>query len=55
MHRSTIVNIAAVQEIDRSDDNNVIVRIKDEKRTELPVARERVKELRRRLGVDRMN
>jgi len=55
VHRSTIVNIAAVQEIDRSDDNNVIVRIKDEKRTELPVARERVKELRRRLGVDRMN
>jgi two-component system LytT family response regulator len=55
VHRSTIVNIAAIQEIDRLADDRVMVRIKDEKRTELPVARERVKELRRRLGLDRVS
>lgn len=51
VHRSTIVNVAAVQEIDRTADERVVVRLKDEKRTELTVARERVMELKRRLGL----
>jgi DNA-binding LytR/AlgR family response regulator len=51
VHRSTIVNVAAVQEIERSVDDGVIVRLKDDRRTELPVARERVKDLRRNLGL----
>jgi DNA-binding LytR/AlgR family response regulator len=51
VHRSTILNVAAIQEIERAVDEGVIVRLKDEKRTELPVARERVKDLKRRLGL----
>lgn len=51
IHRATIVNIAAVAEIDRWVDGGVLVRLKDEKKTELPVARDRVRELKRRLGI----
>ena len=51
IHRATIVNIAAVHEIDRWIDGGLLVRLKDDKRTELPVARDRVRELKRRLGV----
>jgi two-component system LytT family response regulator len=49
IHRATIVNIAAVHEIDRWIDGGVLVRLKDEKKTELPVARDRVREFKRRL------
>ena len=51
IHRATIVNITAVHEIDRWVDGGVLVRLKDEKKTELPVARDRVRELKRRLGI----
>lgn len=48
---SETVNITAVHEIDRWVDGGVLVRLKDEKKTELPVARDRVRELKRRLGI----
>jgi two-component system LytT family response regulator len=51
IHRATIVNIAAVHEIDRWIDGGMLVRLKDEKKTELPVARDRVREFKRRLGI----
>jgi two-component system LytT family response regulator len=51
IHRSSIVNTAFVHELDAWFDGGVLVRLKDEKRTELPVARDRVRELRNRLGI----
>jgi two-component system LytT family response regulator len=53
IHRSTIVNVATVQEIDRWVDGGALVRLKDPKKTELPVARDRVRELKMRLGIVR--
>jgi len=40
IHRATVVNTAFVQELDAWVDGGVIVRLKDEKRTELSVARD---------------
>ena len=51
IHRSTIVNIAFVQELFPAVDGGVLVRLKDEKKTELSVARDRVRELKERLGI----
>jgi two-component system LytT family response regulator len=51
IHRGTIVNVAAVQEVDRWVDGGVLVRLRDEKKTELPVARDRVRALKQRLGI----
>jgi two-component system LytT family response regulator len=51
IHRATIVNAAYVQELDAWVDGGVIVRLKDEKKTELSVARDRVRELKERLGI----
>jgi two-component system, LytTR family, response regulator len=51
IHRATIVNTAFVQELDAWIDGGVIVRLKDEKKTELSVARDRVRELKDRLGI----
>jgi len=51
IHRATIVNIAFVQELFPSVDGGLIVRLKDEARTELAVARDRVRELKGRLGI----
>jgi two-component system LytT family response regulator len=51
IHRATIVNTAFVQELDAWVDGGVIVRLKDEKKTELSVARDRVRELKERLGI----
>jgi len=51
IHRATIVNTAYVQELDAWVDGGVIVRLKDEKKTELSVARDRVLELKERLGI----
>jgi len=50
IHRATIANLAFVQELYPGVDG-VLVRIKDEKRTELSVARDRVRELKERLGI----
>jgi len=51
IHRATVVNTAFVQELDAWVDGGVIVRLKDEQKTELSVARDRVRELKERLGI----
>jgi len=51
IHRSTIVNAAFVQELFPAVDGGVVVRLKDERKTELSVARDRVRELKQRLGI----
>jgi two-component system LytT family response regulator len=50
IHRGTIVNIGFVQELHPGIEG-VLVRLRDERRTELSVARDRVKELKERLGI----
>jgi two-component system, LytTR family, response regulator len=50
IHRATIVNLAFVLELYPGVDG-VIARLKDEKKTELSVARDRVRELKTRLGI----
>jgi two-component system LytT family response regulator len=50
IHRGAIVNLAYVQELYPGVDG-VIVRLKDEPRTELAVARDRVRDLRAKLGI----
>jgi two-component system LytT family response regulator len=50
IHRATIVNAAFVHELFPGVDG-VVVRLKDGKATELSVARDRVRELRERLGI----
>jgi two-component system LytT family response regulator len=50
IHRSSLVNLAWVREIDAWFGGRVLVRLKDAKSTELQVARERVSELKKRLG-----
>jgi len=51
IHRGTIVNLAFVQELFPAVDGGVLVRLKDEQKTELSVARDRVRELKTRLGI----
>src|SRR5215208_1466870 len=51
IHRATIVNLAFVQELFPAVDGGVLVRLKDDKKTELSVARDRVRELKQRLGI----
>ncbi len=51
IHRSTLVNLAFVQELYTYFGGKMLMRLKDDKKTELAVARERVKELKERLGV----
>jgi two-component system LytT family response regulator len=51
IHRGTIVNVAFVQELDAWVDGGVLVRLKDDAKTELSVARDRVRELKERLGI----
>jgi two-component system LytT family response regulator len=51
IHRATIVNTAFVQELYPSVDGGIVVRLKDEPRSELSVARDRVRELKQRLGI----
>ena len=50
IHRATIVNIAYVQELHPGIEG-VLVRLKDEQKTERSVARDRVRELKERLGI----
>jgi two-component system LytT family response regulator len=50
IHRSTLVNIAWVREIDAWFGGRLLVRLKDAKATELQVARDRVAELKQRIG-----
>jgi len=51
VHRATIINIAFVQELFPAVDGGVLVRLKDDKKTEVSVARDRVRELKQRLGI----
>ena len=50
IHRSVLLNTEFVEEIRTWFGGRLVVRLKDGKRTELTVARDRVKELRDRLG-----
>jgi two-component system LytT family response regulator len=50
-HRATIVNAAFVQELYPGVDGGMLIRLKDDKATELSVARDRVRELKDRLGI----
>src|SRR5687768_312814 len=50
-HRGAIVNVAFVEEIYPDVDGGMLLRLKDEKRTEINVARDRVKSLKERLGI----
>jgi two-component system, LytTR family, response regulator len=51
IHRSTIVNSSFVGELYPSIDGGMLVRLKDDAKTELSVARDRVRELKQRLGI----
>jgi two-component system, LytTR family, response regulator len=51
IHRATIVNLGFVHELFPAVDGGVLVRLKDERKTELSVARDRVRELKARLGI----
>ena len=50
IHRATIVNVGFVQELYPGVDG-LLLRLKDDVRTELGVARDRVRELKERLGI----
>lgn len=51
IHRSTIVNLEAILELHTWFGGKVLLRLNDGKRTELAVARDRVKELKDRIGL----
>ncbi len=51
IHRSTLVNVGFVQELDAWVDGGVLVRLKDDRKTELSVARDRVRALKEQLGI----
>lgn len=50
IHRSMLVNLSWVKELDSWFGGRALVRLKDGRNTELQVARERVHELKKRLG-----
>jgi two-component system, LytTR family, response regulator len=51
IHRATIVNASFVQEMFPGVDGGILVRLRDERRTELGVARDRVRDLKEKLGI----
>jgi len=51
IHRSTLLQLAFVQEVHGFFGGRLVVRLKDDRRTELQVARERVGVLKERLGM----
>ena len=51
IHRSTLVNLAWTREVDAWFGGKLLVRLRDAKGTELQVARERVSELKKKLGI----
>jgi two-component system LytT family response regulator len=51
IHRATVVNLGLVRELDAWVDGGVLVRLNDDKHTELAVARDRVRELKDKLGI----
>jgi two-component system LytT family response regulator len=50
VHRATIVNVAFVEELYPGVEG-LLVRLKDDRKTELSVARDRVRDLKERLGI----
>lgn len=53
IHRAALVNLKFVQELDAWSGGGGMVRLKNAKRTELQVARDRVRALKERLGLQR--
>ncbi len=51
IHRATLVNIGYVQELHTWFGGRYLIRLKDDKRTEITVARDRVRILREKLGL----
>lgn len=51
IHRGALVNLAWVSELHGDGDGHLLVRLKDSRHTELPVARDRVHALKERLGL----
>lgn len=51
IHRATLVNLSLVHELYPAVDGGVVVRLKDDARSELSVARDRVRDLKQRLGI----
>ncbi|HLJ50372.1 MAG TPA: LytTR family transcriptional regulator DNA-binding domain-containing protein [Bryobacteraceae bacterium] len=49
--RAVVVNVDHIQELHNWFAGKMVVRLKDEKRTELPVSRDRVRALKERLGI----
>ena len=50
-HRGAIVNVAFVEELYPDVDGGMLLRLKDGKKTEISVARDRVRNLKERLGI----
>jgi two-component system LytT family response regulator len=50
-HRGAIVNVAFVEELYPNVDGGMLLRLKDDKKTEISVARDRVRQLKERLGI----
>jgi two-component system LytT family response regulator len=51
VHRSTLINVAFIAELYPDVDGGMVVRLKDERNTEIGVARDRVRSLKERLGI----
>ncbi len=51
MHRSTLVNLSFADELYPWFGGKMILRLKDPKKTEITVARDRLKDLKERLGL----
>jgi len=51
IHRATLVNIDSVHELHAWFAGRMVLRLKDEKRTELAVSRDRVRAVKERLGI----
>lgn len=51
VHRAAMVNVAFVEELYPDVDGGMLLRLKDEKKTEISVARDRVRDVKERLGI----
>jgi two-component system LytT family response regulator len=51
IHRATLLNLDYIHELHAWFAGRMMVRLKDEKRTELSVSRDRVRVLKERLGI----
>jgi two-component system, LytTR family, response regulator len=51
IHRSVLVNVACIAELHADFGGRLVIRLRNDRRTELPVARDRVRTLKERLGL----